>query len=110
MRGFMSNRRRIRSQARDRAPRSRALPGTRYGEPVRRTDAGLTVVLVAVDAACGEWCAAAHAEELALVRWRTAVGEERPLAAAAFVAALEREERAALEYRVAWEAWCATVQ
>jgi hypothetical protein len=67
----------------------------------------LTRLLDAVDGAAEEWLAAARDEEMALDRWREATPEDRRVAGAAFVAALEREEKAASAYRSVWEAWCA---
>jgi hypothetical protein len=51
------------------------------------------------------WREAAYDVEAASCRWRTASRDERPAAASGYSAALEREEKAATEYQLAWRAW-----
>jgi hypothetical protein len=58
------------------------------------------VLLAYLDA----WRAAAIDVEASSRRWRSATREERAGAALAFFAALEREEKAATAYQLAWEA------
>lgn len=55
------------------------------------------------------WRDAARASELAFVSWRNADQMARRDAGALYVAAIEREEHAADEYRSAWEACCTAV-
>ena len=50
------------------------------------------------------WRDAADHVEAASRRWRAASGRARTEAALAFFAALDREEKAAAEYQLAWEA------
>jgi len=69
----------------------------------------VTPLLVVLDELNHEWRAAELDAEFALRRWRGAGLEQRALAAAAYVAAMEREERAATRYRMAWEAQCSAV-
>lgn len=64
----------------------------------------LTGMVGAVDRHAHTWrCATAEADR-AFRLWQSAPRRQRPLAALAFFAALDREERAALDYRRAWEA------
>jgi hypothetical protein len=49
-----------------------------------------------------DWREAAYDVEAAARRWRDADPDDREAAAAAFSAALEREEKAAAEYEFAW--------
>ncbi len=64
----------------------------------------LTGMVGAVDRHAHAWrCATAEADR-AFRLWQSAPRGQRPLAALAFFAALDREERAALEYHRAWEA------
>jgi hypothetical protein len=51
------------------------------------------------------WRTAAYDVEAASRRWRSASPDERHEAALAFFAALDREEKAALEYELAWRSW-----
>ena len=59
------------------------------------------VLLVHHDA----WREAADDVEAASRRWRAAALADRADAAVAFSAALEREEKAASAYQLAWEEW-----
>jgi hypothetical protein len=66
----------------------------------------LTGMVSAVDRHAHTWrCATAEADRAFRV-WQSAPRRQRPLAALAFFAALDHEERAALDYRRAWEALC----
>jgi hypothetical protein len=51
------------------------------------------------------WRDAAYDVEAAARRWRSAPADDWEVAAWAFSAALEREEKAAREYERAWQAW-----
>jgi hypothetical protein len=55
------------------------------------------------------WRGAAVEAELAFAWWNAAAGPERGDTAAVYMAAIEREEKAADEYRRACEACCAAV-
>jgi len=55
------------------------------------------------------WRDAAVASELAFVSWKNAGQMARRDAGALYIAAIEREEHAADEYRSAWEACCTAV-
>jgi hypothetical protein len=54
------------------------------------------------------WREAAVDAELAFASWKTSVPGDRGAAAAVYLAAIEREEQAANEYRSALEACCST--
>jgi hypothetical protein len=75
----------------------------------RKRARDLTPLRVVLDGLAQEWRAAELDAESALRRWRGAGPEQRTLAAVAYVAAMDREERAATRYRMAWEAWCSAV-
>lgn len=75
---------------RQRGERSAAAPHHSRAVVLRRFDA---------------WREAAYDVEAASRRWRTASDDERDRAVWAFFAALEREEKAAVEYERAWRAW-----
>jgi hypothetical protein len=83
------------------APRQRATID-RTRSPARtvtpRARAHLTRLVVEVANRAGGWRAAADDAELAYRWWTSAPVEERGDAAAAYLAALEREEKAAAEY------------
>jgi hypothetical protein len=55
------------------------------------------------------WREAATDVEAASRYWQAAQDEEREGAALAYFAALDREEKAAAEYKIAWRAWCRDV-
>jgi len=55
------------------------------------------------------WRDAARASEVAFVCWKNAGHMARRDAGALYIAAIEREEHAADEYRNAWEACCTAV-
>jgi hypothetical protein len=63
--------------------------------------------VVEVGNSAGAWRGAAVDAELAFRWWTTADSADRARAATAYLAAIEREEKAASEYRRALEA-CAT--
>jgi hypothetical protein len=69
----------------------------------------ITKLVVDVGNRADAWRDAAVDAELAFLRWKDADHAERRGAAAAYLAAIEREEQAASEYSRAWEACCATV-
>jgi hypothetical protein len=86
----------------------------RRGSSPRRTcdpdvKAHITRLVVEVGNRAQAWRSAAVETELAFRWWREAVQGERDDAAAVYLAATEREETAANEYRRAWETCCATV-
>jgi hypothetical protein len=66
----------------------------------------VTRLVVEVGNSAGAWRAAALDAELAFAWWRSAGRDERPNAAGAYLAAIEREEKAANDYRRAVEACC----
>jgi hypothetical protein len=69
----------------------------------------ITRQVVDVGNRASAWRGAAVDAELAYRSWKTAPLAERGDAAAAYLAAIEREEKAAAEYRRALEACCSTV-
>lgn len=66
-------------------------------------------LVVEVGNRAGAWRDAAVDAELAFLWWKNAARAARRDAAAAYMAAIEREEKAASDYRRAWEACCTTV-
>ena len=74
-----------------------------------RVRAQITRLVVDVGNRASAWRGAADDAELAYRRWKTAPQQERGDAAAAYLAAIEREEKAAAEYSVALDACCGTV-
>jgi hypothetical protein len=84
----------------------RAVP--RSKTPVRRVSprikAHVTRLVVEVGNRASAWRGAAGDAELAYRWWKTAPLDERGDAAAAYLAAIEREEKAAAEYSRALEA------
>ena len=66
----------------------------------------LTGMVGAVDRRAHTWRCATDEANRAFRIWQTAPRRQRPLAALAFFAALDHEERVALDYRRAWEALC----
>jgi hypothetical protein len=94
-------------------------PPVRRG-PVARADAlgpaisprvreHVTTLVVDVANRASAWRDAALDAELACRRWRAAPDAERGDAAAGYLAAIEREEKAAAEYNRAFEACSTTV-
>jgi hypothetical protein len=69
----------------------------------------ITRLVVEVGNRAGTWRDAAVDAELAFLWWKSTAPAARPDAAAVYVAAIDREERAAGDYRRAWEACCTTV-
>ncbi|HWX96288.1 MAG TPA: hypothetical protein VNZ01_05500 [Solirubrobacteraceae bacterium] len=105
-------------------PRARQFRGPRRGPapgaPVERSGAPqrscsrqvkeqITRLVVEVGNRAQAWRSAANETELAFGWWTSAAPGERDEAAAVYVAATEREETAANEYRRAWETCCSTV-
>lgn len=74
-----------------------------------RVRAQITRLVVDVGNRASAWRGAADDAELAYRRWKTAALGERGDAAAAYLAAVEREEKAAAEYSRALDACCSTV-
>jgi hypothetical protein len=68
----------------------------------------LTRLIVDVGNLADSWRDAATDAERAFDWWRTACVGERGTAAAAYVAATDREEAAATEYAKAWRVCCVT--
>jgi hypothetical protein len=90
---------------RERAAKAPSSPGSGQ-RPVESTRAQLRrYVLSYYDA----WREAAIDVEAAARQWRAARDAERNGAALAFFAALDREQKAAAEYEIAWRAWCPDV-
>jgi hypothetical protein len=69
----------------------------------------ITRLVVEVGNRAQAWRGAAGEAELAFRWWREAAQGERDDAAAVYLAATEREETAANEYRRVWETCCTTV-
>jgi hypothetical protein len=69
----------------------------------------ITRLVVDVGNRASAWRGAAADAELAYRRWKTAPLEERGDAAAGYLAAIEREEKAAAEYSRALDTCCSTV-
>jgi hypothetical protein len=69
----------------------------------------ITRLVVEVGNRAQAWRSAAAETELAFRWWREAAQGERDDAAAVYLAATEREETAANEYRRVWETCCITV-
>jgi hypothetical protein len=69
----------------------------------------ITRLVVDVGNRASAWRGAAADAELAYRRWKAAPLAERADAAAAYLAAIDREEKAAAEYSRALEACCSTV-
>jgi hypothetical protein len=88
-------------------------PGERRRPPGRTRDPGvkdhITRLVVDVGNRADAWRGAAAETELAFPWWTTAARRDRDDAAAVYLAATEREETAAREYRRAWETCCMTV-
>ena len=97
----MTSRQRI-SFRRERAVKAPGPPGSGQ-KPVESTRSQLRRhVLSYYDA----WREAATDVEAASRHWRAAQDGEREGAVLAFFAALDREEKAAAEYQIAWSVWC----
>lgn len=96
-------------RARRRAVGGRALPaacsGTAGGRALR---AQVTRLVVEVANRAQSWRDAALDAETSFRSWQAAGAQERADAAAAYLAAIEREEKAADEYRRASAACCAS--
>jgi hypothetical protein len=69
----------------------------------------ITRLVVEVGNSASAWRDAARDAELAFRWWTSAPQIERAGAAAVYLAAIEREEKAAIEYRGAVEACCSTL-
>jgi hypothetical protein len=69
----------------------------------------ITRLVVEVGNSASAWRDAALDAEVAFRRWASAPRVERAAAAAVYLAAIEREEKAASEYRSAVEACASTV-
>jgi len=76
-------------------------------EPSPRVKAQITRLVVEVGNRADEWRSATVDAEFAFRWWASAVYADRDDAAAVYLAATDREEQAANEYRRAWEACCA---
>jgi hypothetical protein len=97
-------------------PRKAAAAGaqaTRSAQPRRghgpQVKAEITRLVVEVGNRAAAWRSAAAETELAFQWWTEAAQGERDGAAAVYLAATEREETAANEYRRVWETCCTTV-
>jgi uncharacterized protein YukE len=86
-----------------------ARPKARERTVSPRVRAQITRLVVDVGNRASAWRGAADDAELAYRRWKSAALEERGDAAAAYLAAIEREEKAAAEYSRALDACCSTV-
>jgi hypothetical protein len=71
--------------------------------------AHVTRLVIEVGNRAQSWRDAALDAELAFRSWQTAAGGERDAAAVGYLAAIEREEKAASEYDRASAACCATL-
>jgi hypothetical protein len=89
------------------------VPVQRRRPPKRTSDPDvkehITRLVVEVGNRAQAWRSAAAETELAFRWWREATQGERDGAAAVYLAATEREETAANEYRRVWETCCTTV-
>jgi hypothetical protein len=83
--------------------------GTPQRRPSPRVKAHITRLVVEVGNRAQDWRSAAAETELAFRWWTGAAHGKRDEAAAVYLAATEREEAAANEYRRAWETCCTTV-
>jgi len=84
-------------------------PGTRERRCSPRVKEHVTRLVVDVGNRAGAWREAAVEAELAFRWWQHAGQLDRAKAAAVYLAAIEREEKAASEYSRALEACCSTV-
>src|SRR5690348_2521045 len=96
--------RQLRSQ-RTRKPRERRATPER--EPGPYVKAQITRLVVEVGNRADDWRGATVDAELAFRWWVSAPHADRHDAAIAYMAAIDREEQAANEYRRAWESCCA---
>jgi hypothetical protein len=78
----------------------------RFGPSVKRD---MRRLVVEVGDRAEAWRDAARASELAFLCWKNAGHMGRRDAGSLYIAAIEREEHAANEYRSAWEACCTAV-
>ncbi len=83
--------------------------GSRECAPDRRVRVHVTRLVVEVGNRAAAWREAALDAEFAFRSWQTTNQAGRAHAAAVYLAAIEREEKAASEYRGALEACSATV-
>jgi hypothetical protein len=89
--------------------RLRAVLSGMEGAKGRRVRQHATRLVVELGNRAQSWRDAALDAELAGLWWRTAAPGEREAAAATYLAAIEREEKAASEYERASDACCATL-
>jgi hypothetical protein len=82
---------------------------TRLTRVSRRVRQHITTLVVEVGDRARAWRGAADDAQLAYRRWKTAPLQERGDAAAAYLAAIDREEKAAADYSKAVDACCSTV-
>jgi hypothetical protein len=75
----------------------------------RRVKEHVTRLVVEAGNRAQAWRDAALDAQLAFLWWQTAAAGEHDAAAATYLAAIEREEKAASEYSQASEACCATL-
>jgi hypothetical protein len=73
--------------------------------PGSRPDGRRTETRAWVERCFDAWREAAYDVEAAARRWRAGPADDWEAAASGFLAALEREEKAATEYELAWRAW-----
>jgi hypothetical protein len=90
-----------------RTRKTRGPRATREGEPSPHVTAHITRLVVEVGNRADDWRSATVDAERAFRRWANAARTDRDDAAVAYLAATDREEQAAGEYRRAWEACCA---
>jgi hypothetical protein len=109
--GWLDVRIRASRRRRNGEPHGAALewPGTRQRACSPRVKEHITRLVVEVGNRASAWRNAAVDAELAFGWWKSAGGAGRGWAAAVYLAAIEREEKAAIEYSKALEACCTTV-
>ena len=84
-------------------------PGMRQRPVTASARAHVTTLVVEVGNRASAWRDAAFDAELSYLWWKLAQRRDRDDAAAVYLAAIEREEKAAAEYRWAFEACCSAV-
>ena len=102
-------RQRLRSVAPSGQPGTAAHSKTRQRAISPRVREHITRLVVDVGTRASAWRGAAADAELAYRRWKIAPSQERGDAAAAYLAAIEREEKAAAEYSRALDACASSV-
>jgi hypothetical protein len=106
IRGFRRRRAASGDRAVSAAPRESSTRERAFGVGARDR---LTRLVVDVGDRSEAWRNAAIDAERAFARWRAAPPGERSREARRYLAAIDLEERAAIDFRCAWEACCSAV-